>query len=230
MEYVEGPDLGKLMSAAKAKATRIPPWVAAYIIAEAARVCTTRTSAKRAGRPLDIVHRDVSPQNVLLSYEGAVKIADFGIATANLFREEAGVLKGKFGYMSPEQARGEKVDRRSDIYALGVILHELLTARPLHGRPLGRQPARRGARGRGRASLDVRARCPARARDYRHARAGARAAKIAFRPRATCRPRSRARCSRSKSSSTLLRSRQRITQLMGREDVEQSFAAAVGGR
>ena len=133
MEYVEGPDLGKLMSAAKAKATRIPPWVAAYIVAEAGKGLHYAHERKEGGTPLDIVHRDVSPQNILLSYEGAVKIADFGIASANLFRDEAGVLKGKFGYMSPEQARGEKVDRRSDIYALGVVFHELLTARPLHG-------------------------------------------------------------------------------------------------
>src|SRR5207245_5341090 len=86
-----------------------------------------------AGNPLEIVHRDVSPQNILLSYEGSVKIADFGIATAKVFAEEQGVLKGKFGYMSPEQARGEKVDRRSDVYALGVIMWEILTGRPLHG-------------------------------------------------------------------------------------------------
>src|SRR5207244_548135 len=70
---------------------------------------------------------------VLLSFEGVVKIADFGIASARLVDEEQGVLKGKFGYMSPEQARAEKVDRRSDLYALGVILWECLTGRPLHG-------------------------------------------------------------------------------------------------
>src|SRR4051812_114924 len=134
MEYVEGPDLGKLMSAAKAKATRIPPWVGAYLVSEVGKGIHYAHERKEGGAPLDIVHRDVSPQNVLLSYEGAVKIADFGIARANLFRnEEVGVIKGKFGYMSPEQARGEKVDRRSDIYALGVVLHELLTGRPLHG-------------------------------------------------------------------------------------------------
>jgi serine/threonine protein kinase/tetratricopeptide (TPR) repeat protein len=132
MEFVEGPDLGKLMSAAKAKA-RIPPWVGAYMISEAGKGLHYAHERKEGGTPLEIVHRDVSPQNILLSYEGAVKIADFGIAKANLFRDEGGVIKGKYGYMSPEQARGEKVDRRSDIYALGVILHELLTSRPLHG-------------------------------------------------------------------------------------------------
>src|ERR1700684_3822069 len=134
MEYVEGCDLGHLRSAAKAKGWRVPPWVAAWIIAEAAKGLHYAHEKKdEAGQPLDIVHRDVSPQNILLSFEGAVKIADFGIASARLFAEEQGVLKGKFGYMSPEQARGEGVDRRSDLYALGVILWEILTGRPLHG-------------------------------------------------------------------------------------------------
>ncbi len=134
MEFVEGPDLGMLMSSAKARGTRVPPWVGAWAIAEAAKGLHYAHEKKdEAGAPLEIVHRDVSPQNVLLSYEGAVKIADFGIASAKLFVEEQGVIKGKFGYMSPEQARGEKVDRRSDVYALGVILWEILAGRPLHG-------------------------------------------------------------------------------------------------
>src|SRR5260221_7515335 len=93
MEYVEGPDLGMLMSSAKAKGTRVPPWIGAWIIAEAAKGLHYAHEKKdEAGAPLEIVHRDVSPQNVLLSYEGAVKIADFGIASAKMFREEAGVL------------------------------------------------------------------------------------------------------------------------------------------
>ncbi|MBL9023334.1 MAG: protein kinase [Myxococcales bacterium] len=130
MEYVEGYDAGKLMSAARQKGTRIPPWVAAYIVSEAAKgLHYAHERRDEGGAPLAIVHRDVSPQNILLSVEGAVKIADFGIASANLFREEPGTLKGKFGYMSPEQARGERVDRRSDIYGLGVVLYELLALR-----------------------------------------------------------------------------------------------------
>ena len=134
MEYVEGCDLGHLMSAAKSTATRLPPWVAAWIIAEAAKgLHYAHEKRDESGTPLEIVHRDVSPQNVLVSYEGVVKIADFGIASARLVDDEAGVLKGKFGYMSPEQARAEKVDRRSDLYSLGVILWECLTQRPLHG-------------------------------------------------------------------------------------------------
>ncbi len=134
MEYVEGPDLRKLMRAAQGRGQRLPAFVAAYVVAEVAKGLHYAHERKdEAGRPLDIVHRDVSPQNILLSFDGAVKIADFGIASANLFREEPGVLKGKTAYMSPEQARGEKVSRRSDIYSLGVVFHELLSGRPLHG-------------------------------------------------------------------------------------------------
>src|SRR6185436_8125885 len=117
------------------KGNRIPPYVAAFIVSEAAKGLHYAHERKdESGVPLAIVHRDVSPQNILLSYEGVVKIADFGIASANLFREEPGVLKGKFGYMSPEQARGEKVDRRSDIYALGVVFYEMLTLRSPYGK------------------------------------------------------------------------------------------------
>ena len=134
MEYVEGCDLGRLMSAARAADTHIPAWLGAWIVAEAAKGLHYAHDKKdEAGQPLEIVHRDVSPQNILLSFEGAVKIADFGIASARMFAEEQGVLKGKFGYMSPEQARGQSVDRRSDLYALGVILWEILAGRPIHG-------------------------------------------------------------------------------------------------
>jgi serine/threonine protein kinase/tetratricopeptide (TPR) repeat protein len=134
MEFVEGCDLGRLMNAARQHNTRIPPWVGAWIVAEAAKGLHYAHDKKdEVGQPLEIVHRDVSPQNILLSYEGAVKIADFGIASARLFADEQGVLKGKFGYMSPEQARGQSIDRRSDLYALGVILWEIIVGRPIHG-------------------------------------------------------------------------------------------------
>ncbi len=140
MEYVEGPDLGKLMRRARKDDERLPPYVAAYIVSEVGRglhYAHERTDDR--GQPLEIVHRDVSPQNILLSFDGAVKVADFGIATANVFREEPGVLKGKISYMSPEQARGEKVNRRSDIFSLGIILHELLSGRQLYVREEGRE-------------------------------------------------------------------------------------------
>ena len=134
MEYVDGVDLGQLMSAARMKDERIPYWVSAFIVAEVAKGLHYAHERKdEGGLPLAIVHRDVSPHNVLLSLGGVVKIADFGIASANLFREEVGVLKGKFAYMSPEQARGEAVDRRSDIYALGVVFYELLCGASPYG-------------------------------------------------------------------------------------------------
>jgi serine/threonine protein kinase/tetratricopeptide (TPR) repeat protein len=140
MEYVEGPDLRRLYRAAQSKGIRIPPFVGAYVVAEVGKGLHYAHERKdERGAPLEIVHRDVSPQNILLSFEGAVKIADFGIASANLFREELGVLKGKTGYMSPEQARGERVDRRTDVYSLGVVFHELLTGRPLHGPAEGQE-------------------------------------------------------------------------------------------
>ena len=134
MEFVDGPDLKRLVRTAQGRTQRIPPFVAAYIMAEGAKGLHYAHERKdEAGKPLDIVHRDVSPQNILLSSDGAVKIADFGIASANMFREEPGVLKGKTAYMSPEQARGERVTRKTDIYSLGVVFHELLTGRSLHG-------------------------------------------------------------------------------------------------
>ncbi|MFO0674991.1 MAG: protein kinase [Polyangiaceae bacterium] len=134
MEWVEGPDLGRLMSATKTTGSRIPMGVAAWITSEVAKGLHYAHEKKdEGGVPLHIVHRDVSPQNILLSFEGAVKIADFGIASARIAEDDEGMLKGKFGYMAPEQARVERVDRRSDVYSLGVILWEMLTGRPLHG-------------------------------------------------------------------------------------------------
>lgn len=135
MEFVDGCDLGRLMLAAKESNRPIPPWVAAFVVAEVAKgLHYAHERRDERGEMLAIVHRDVSPQNILLSLGGVVKVADFGIASANLFREEMGVLKGKVGYMSPEQARGEPVDRRSDIYALGVVLYELLTGQSPYGK------------------------------------------------------------------------------------------------
>jgi tetratricopeptide (TPR) repeat protein len=135
MEYVEGFDLGRIVSAARQQGSRVPPPVAAFIVAEAAKgLHYAHERRDERGVPLSIVHRDVSPQNILVSHEGVVKIADFGIASASLFRDEPGVLKGKVGYMSPEQARREKVDRRSDIYSLGVVLYELFALRSPFGK------------------------------------------------------------------------------------------------
>src|SRR3954469_21177907 len=87
-------------------------------------------------KPLNLVHRDISPQNLVISFEGVVKVVDFGIARAELrdTKTKAGTIKGKFAYMSPEQCVANAVDRRTDIFALGVIVHELLTGRRLFKR------------------------------------------------------------------------------------------------
>ena len=131
MEYIDGPDLRRLIEAALARRQRIPLGAALYIIAH---VCTALHYAHEKhdleGRPLNLIHRDVSPSNVLLSHEGAVKVCDFGIAKAHNRRTrdtQAGVLKGKFSYMSPEQIQSKPVDRRSDVFSIGILLYELTT-------------------------------------------------------------------------------------------------------
>jgi len=133
MEFVDGLDLGRLVGASRRHKTRLPPALCAYVVSEVSKGLDYAHNRKdESGAPMDIVHRDVSPQNVLVSYEGVVKIADFGIARARLVHEETGVIKGKFSYMSPEQARGQRVDRRSDVYSLGILLAELLMNRPMY--------------------------------------------------------------------------------------------------
>ncbi len=131
MEHVDGPDLGLVGATATRRGERVPPTLAAWIIREVARgVHYAHDRRDEHGHPLEIVHRDVSPSNVLLSYDGAVKLGDFGIARARSASDD-GAVKGKFGYMAPEQARGETVDRRADVYSIGVIFAELLSGRPL---------------------------------------------------------------------------------------------------
>jgi len=135
MEFVDGKNLRQLLARADKQKVRIPIESACYIIAEAAKGLDYAHSYidEKTGIGMEIVHRDMSPQNIMLSYDGGVKIVDFGIAKAAARSEHtrAGVLKGKFGYMSPEQAHGMPIDRRSDIFALGIIFFELLTQRRL---------------------------------------------------------------------------------------------------
>lgn len=134
MEYVDGYSLSRLQRLLAARGERLPIAMACSVIADAAAgldYMHSRTDER--GQPLLIIHRDVSPQNIMVSSSGTVKIIDFGIAKARTKLEttDIGILKGKFAYMSPEQARGELIDHRSDIFSLGVILHELLTGERL---------------------------------------------------------------------------------------------------
>ncbi|MCU1279576.1 MAG: masK22, partial [bacterium] len=134
MELVDGVDLGRLREAASRRGLRVPVPIVAFLIAEAARgLAYAHEKRGSDGVPLGIVHRDVSPQNVLVSYSGEVKIADFGIAkaTGKLHKTESGAVMGKIRYMSPEQINGEPLDGRSDVFALGVIFWELLVGSPL---------------------------------------------------------------------------------------------------
>lgn len=135
MEYVEGFDLNALLRRCSEQREGLPAEFALGIVAdvlEALDYAHRRTD--EAGQALGVVHRDVSPSNVLISYEGEVKLCDFGIAHANdVVRDgEHEALKGKAGYMSPEHARGEKLDARADVFAAGIILWELLAGRRLY--------------------------------------------------------------------------------------------------
>jgi serine/threonine-protein kinase len=131
MEYLEGQPLSRVMRAAG----RIPPALAARMVADA--LCGLHHAHELRdfdGTPLNIVHRDLSPQNVFVTYDGVVKLVDFGIAKAALVSRamtEVGVLKGKISYMAPEHANGGAVDRRADVFAMGIVLWELVSGRRL---------------------------------------------------------------------------------------------------
>jgi serine/threonine-protein kinase len=129
MEYVHGEDVRKILSSAARQRTHVPLGYAIAIVSAAAAGLHYAHERRGADKqPLNIVHRDVSPSNVLVGYDGSIKVVDFGVASASMFQEtRSGSLKGKLSYMSPEQCRGAGVDRRSDVYALGVVLYELAT-------------------------------------------------------------------------------------------------------
>jgi len=130
MEFIHGTNLREVITRQREENGRLPEEVAVYIMSE---VCKGLDYAHRKtdsqGNPLNIVHRDISPQNILISFEGEVKIVDFGIAKAamNVSHTMAGILKGKVAYMSPEQALGKPIDHRTDIFSAGVLLYEMLT-------------------------------------------------------------------------------------------------------
>jgi serine/threonine protein kinase len=130
MEYVAGKDLRSVFDRCRKAGFPAPVPLVCHVMA---KVCDALDYAHKkkdaTGRELNIVHRDISPQNILLSYDGDVKVIDFGVAKAagKATRTQAGILKGKFGYMSPEQVRAQEIDWRSDIFSIGVCLYELLT-------------------------------------------------------------------------------------------------------
>ncbi len=141
MEFVRGVSLKELLKRLQASNTHMDPALGALIVARAARGLHAAHELGGAnGEPLGLVHRDISPDNILLSYDGSVRVTDFGIAklaTSEQTRE--GVIKGKFAYMSPEQVSGQELDRRSDIFSLGVVLWETLTQRRLFRRSTPRE-------------------------------------------------------------------------------------------
>jgi serine/threonine protein kinase len=138
MEFIHGEDVRRIWKRADSLGKPIPvPLVARVIMDACSGLDYAHKKTDAQGKPLNIVHRDISPQNILVTFEGGVKVVDFGIAKAadQATVTKSGVLKGKYSYMSPEQASGRKIDCRSDIFALGVVLYELITGVRLFKRP-----------------------------------------------------------------------------------------------
>ena len=135
MEFVDGSDLRTLLHAVEQAKKKLPIPMACFIVAEAARgLHFAHTKVDEiTNQPLGIVHRDISPQNILVSFEGEVKVTDFGIADAEskLTETRPGIVKGKYSYMSPEQISAKDVDARSDVFALNIVLWEMLAMRRL---------------------------------------------------------------------------------------------------
>ncbi len=134
LEHIHGRDVRAVFDRCRQNGEAMPVAQACFIVM---KLCEgldyAHNKRDQGGRELHLVHRDVSPQNILVSFEGEVKVIDFGIAKAadKQNKTQAGILKGKFGYMSPEQVRGMSIDRRSDVFACGIVLYELLTGERL---------------------------------------------------------------------------------------------------
>jgi serine/threonine-protein kinase len=132
MEYVHGENVRAMLETTIRRGWTVPLELAVLIVSGAAAgLHHAHERRGRGGAPLNIVHRDVSPANVMVGFDGSVKVLDFGIAKAEerATKTVGGTIKGKYGYMSPEQCKGKSIDRRSDIFALGIVLYELTTLR-----------------------------------------------------------------------------------------------------
>src|SRR5512142_1777275 len=135
MEYVDGADLYKILRRGSEIDFEMPLDVCAFVAKEIASALDhAHRKRDHNGKTLGIVHRDVSPQNVLISFSGEVKLVDFGIAKATMKARQTavGVIKGKYYYMSPEQAWGDPLDARSDIFSTGIVLYEMITGQMLY--------------------------------------------------------------------------------------------------
>jgi serine/threonine protein kinase len=133
MEYVRGGDLRILLKRARKRKKRLLPAAALYIAREVlGALAYAHARTDNDGKPLGLIHRDVSPSNILVSASGEVKLTDFGIAKATTHHSTFYRVRGKIGYMSPEQARSQRLEPRSDVYSVAVILWEMLTGEKLH--------------------------------------------------------------------------------------------------
>lgn len=135
MEFIHGVNLRDVLYRLREQNKKLPMELAAYVASEVSKgLDYAHRKTDSNNQPLGIVHRDISPQNILISYEGEVKIVDFGIAKAamNISHTMAGILKGKIAYMSPEQAMGKTIDGRTDLFSLGIVLYECLTGKKLY--------------------------------------------------------------------------------------------------
>jgi serine/threonine-protein kinase len=136
MEYVEGEPLSRVLAALRETGRRLDVDLTCHVVAE---VCEGLHAAHELagvdGKPLNVVHRDVSPQNVMVAYDGQIKLLDFGVAKLDTadHQTRTGEVKGKMAYMSPEQALGDKLDRRSDLFSVGAVLFECVTGRVMWG-------------------------------------------------------------------------------------------------
>jgi serine/threonine-protein kinase len=139
MEWVDGESASRLMRAVRHAGSNVPPGVALRLVADACRgLHAAHELRARDGKRLEVVHRDVSPQNILVGVDGIAKVIDFGIAKARdriAGDTSDGALKGKLHYMAPEQALGKDIDRRADVWALGAVLYHLLAGTPPYKGP-----------------------------------------------------------------------------------------------